>query len=104
MGAREWIIIAVIVLLLFGAPKLPELARSIGKSLNILKDETANLRSDKNATGKQDAPAADGTGTAQGAPAPRDTTTPAAAPEAPQQSQIPDSTVDLPSDDQGRGN
>ncbi|WP_084101939.1 twin-arginine translocase TatA/TatE family subunit [Demequina sp. NBRC 110051] len=99
MGAREWIIIAVIVLLLFGAPKLPELARSIGKSLNILKDETANLRSDKD---KKDAPA-DGTGTAQGAPAPRDTTTPAASPEAPQQTQIPDSTVDLPSDDQGRG-
>lgn len=91
MGAREWIIILVIVLLLFGAPKLPELARSIGKSLNILKDETSNLRSDKNATGKQDAPA------------PRDTTTPAATPESPQQTQIPDSTVDLPSDDQGRG-
>ncbi len=97
MGAREWIVIAVIVLLLFGAPKLPELARSIGKSLNILKDETANLRSDK-----KDGPA-DGTGTAEGAPAPRDTTTPAASPEAPQQTQIPDSTADLPSDDQGRG-
>jgi sec-independent protein translocase protein TatA len=47
MGPREIIIIAVIVVLLFGAPKLPVLARSIGKSLRILKDETKSLTSDE---------------------------------------------------------
>lgn len=49
MGAlRGWhiVILLVVVLLLFGAPRLPELARSIGKSLNILKEETRSLSSD----------------------------------------------------------
>lgn len=61
MGAlRGWhiVVLLVVVLLLFGAPKLPELARSIGKSLNILKDETRQLTSDKkdDATDKGDEP------------------------------------------------
>ncbi len=48
-GPREWIVIAVIVLILFGAPKLPEFARSLGKSMRILKDETKSLTSDDKA-------------------------------------------------------
>ncbi|WNM25808.1 Sec-independent protein translocase subunit TatA [Demequina capsici] len=51
-GAREWIIIAVIVLILFGAPKLPEFARSLGKSMRILKEETKSLTSDDSSEGK----------------------------------------------------
>lgn len=45
-GLRGWhiVVLLVVILLLFGAPKLPELARSIGKSLHILKDETSTLR------------------------------------------------------------
>jgi sec-independent protein translocase protein TatA len=31
-GGTEWIVIGAVVLLLFGAKKLPELARSLGKS------------------------------------------------------------------------
>jgi sec-independent protein translocase protein TatA len=44
---RPWhiVVLLIVVLVLFGAPRLPELARSIGKSLNILKEETDNLRS-----------------------------------------------------------
>lgn len=45
-GPREIIIILVIVLLLFGAPKLPQLARSLGQSMRILKDETKAMRDD----------------------------------------------------------
>lgn len=45
-GAREIIIILVIVLILFGAPKLPDFARSLGKSMRIIKDETKALRDD----------------------------------------------------------
>lgn len=50
MGALKGghiVVLLVVILLLFGAPKLPELARSIGKSLNILKEETRTLTSDK---------------------------------------------------------
>ncbi|MEX0913756.1 MAG: Sec-independent protein translocase subunit TatA [Demequina sp.] len=45
-GTWQIVILLVIILLLFGAPKLPELARSVGKSLRILKDETKQLTSD----------------------------------------------------------
>lgn len=37
LGATELIIILVIVLLLFGAKKLPELSRSIGSSVKELR-------------------------------------------------------------------
>ncbi len=49
MGAlRGWhiVVLLIVVLLLFGAPRLPELARSLGKSLRILKEETKALTSD----------------------------------------------------------
>ncbi|WP_395245174.1 twin-arginine translocase TatA/TatE family subunit [Agromyces sp. MMS24-K17] len=35
----HFLIILVVVLLLFGAPKLPALARSLGQSLKILRSE-----------------------------------------------------------------
>ena len=34
-----WIIILVLVLLLFGAPRLPALARSLGQSMKIFRTE-----------------------------------------------------------------
>ncbi|WP_104163791.1 twin-arginine translocase TatA/TatE family subunit [Cryobacterium sp. N22] len=37
----HFIIILFVVLLLFGAPKLPALARSMGQSMKILKTELA---------------------------------------------------------------
>lgn len=46
MGRNEIIIIALVVVLLFGAPKLPQMARAIGKSMRILKDETKSLSDD----------------------------------------------------------
>ena len=38
-GLPHLIIILVIVLLLFGAPKLPGLARSVGQSMKIFRNE-----------------------------------------------------------------
>ena len=37
IGTTEWIWIAVILVLLFGARKLPELARSMGTSITAFK-------------------------------------------------------------------
>ncbi len=42
----EWLIILAIVILVFGAAKLPALARSMGQSLRIFKAETKGLRDD----------------------------------------------------------
>jgi sec-independent protein translocase protein TatA len=44
------IVVLVVVLILFGAPKLPEFARALGKSLRILKEETKALTSDEDSS------------------------------------------------------
>lgn len=36
-GGMEWILIVFVILLLFGARKLPDLARSLGKSISEFK-------------------------------------------------------------------
>lgn len=41
-----WIIIIVLVLLLFAAPKLPKLARSLGESMRIFKSEMKQMGAD----------------------------------------------------------
>ncbi|GAA4148465.1 Sec-independent protein translocase subunit TatA [Actinomadura keratinilytica] len=45
-GTSEILIVLLVVLLLFGSAKLPQLARSLGKSARILKAETKGLRED----------------------------------------------------------
>lgn len=64
MGPREIIIIAIVVVLLFGAPKLPQLARAIGKSMRILKDETKSLTDDDEKSDRKDSNNADSGSTA----------------------------------------
>ena len=44
IGAPEIILILAVVVLLFGAKKLPELARGSGRALRIFKAETKGLR------------------------------------------------------------
>ena len=44
LGVPELLIIAFIVILLFGSKKLPDAARSVGRSLRIFKAETKGLR------------------------------------------------------------
>jgi sec-independent protein translocase protein TatA len=46
LGPQELIIIAVVLVLLFGAKKLPELARGSGQALRIFKAETKALSED----------------------------------------------------------
>jgi sec-independent protein translocase protein TatA len=45
-GISEIAIFLVIVILIFGAKKLPELARSMGKSARILKSEARAMKAD----------------------------------------------------------
>lgn len=46
LGPMEMVIILAVVVLLFGAAKLPELARGSGRALRIFKAETKGLRDD----------------------------------------------------------
>jgi sec-independent protein translocase protein TatA len=46
LGTPELLIILVIVVLVFGASKLPELARGSGRALRIFKAETQGLSDD----------------------------------------------------------
>ncbi|MGN0095347.1 MAG: Sec-independent protein translocase subunit TatA [Corynebacterium sp.] len=45
-GATEWLIIALVVVLLFSAPKLPTMARSLGRSMRIFKSEMTEMKND----------------------------------------------------------
>jgi sec-independent protein translocase protein TatA len=58
MGAiRPWhiAILVVVLILLFGAKKLPDAARGLGRSLRIIKAETQSLRDDDGVKEKADA-------------------------------------------------
>ncbi|MEV0964958.1 MULTISPECIES: Sec-independent protein translocase subunit TatA [unclassified Streptomyces] len=55
----EIILIIVVILLLFGAKKLPDMARSLGKSARILKSEAKAMKKDDESSAGQTAPGAD---------------------------------------------
>jgi sec-independent protein translocase protein TatA len=50
------IILIIVVILLFGAPKLPGLARSVGQSLRIFKSEVKQMRDDEPSSPAADQP------------------------------------------------
>jgi len=57
-GLEPWhlIVVAIVVIVLFGSKKLPEAARGLGKSMRILKSEAKAMKSDGAPAG--DAPTA----------------------------------------------
>ncbi|MFE5550181.1 Sec-independent protein translocase subunit TatA [Streptomyces sp. NPDC056534] len=69
LGPTEIILILVVIILLFGARKLPDMARSLGKSARILKSEAKAMKSDDQQSAPADPPHP-GTAAAQ-EPAPR---------------------------------
>ena len=73
-GPHLWILL-IVILLLFGAAKLPALAKSMGQSARIFKGEMKAMKDD-------DAPAATA-GTAESTAAPQPTVQPAAPSPAP---------------------
>ena len=61
MGSLQpwhWLILAVVVIVLFGAKRLPDAARSLGKSLRIFKSEVREMQSENKAETPIDPPAA----------------------------------------------
>ncbi len=70
----HWMIILAVFILLFGAKKLPEAARGVGRSLRILKSEVSAMHEDdekaKQTSGETDATASMATPAAQLAPPP----------------------------------
>jgi sec-independent protein translocase protein TatA len=58
-GGYEWLIIIGVLLLLFGAKKLPDMARSVGQSARVFKGEMKGLKDDdKSKEADKQAPAA----------------------------------------------
>jgi sec-independent protein translocase protein TatA len=49
LGTTEIIIIALVIMVLFGASRLPGAARGLGRALRIFKAETKGLRDDDSA-------------------------------------------------------
>jgi sec-independent protein translocase protein TatA len=47
LGTQEIVLILIVLVLLFGAKKLPELARGSGRALRIFKAETKGLLEDE---------------------------------------------------------
>ncbi|MEE4545220.1 Sec-independent protein translocase subunit TatA [Streptomyces sp. V4-01] len=47
-GLEPWhlIVVAIVVILMFGSKKLPDAARGLGKSMRILKSEAKAMKSD----------------------------------------------------------
>ena len=50
-GLEPWhlLIVAIVVIVLFGSKKLPDAARALGKSMRILKSEAKAMKDDEGA-------------------------------------------------------
>lgn len=59
-GLEPWhlLIVAVVLILLFGSKKLPDTARALGKSLRILKSETRAMKDESSGGAEAVAPTA----------------------------------------------
>ncbi|WP_432121206.1 Sec-independent protein translocase subunit TatA [Streptomyces sp. S1] len=79
-GISEIAILLIVVILLLGAKKLPDLARSMGKSARILKSEAAAMKAEATPQSTTEGPTVI-TGIVH--PAPGDTTRPPAGPSGP---------------------
>jgi sec-independent protein translocase protein TatA len=103
LGWPELLIVAAIAMMLFGTKKMPDVARSIGRSMRIVKAELGGLRDEDPGTPEPapaTAPAQPATGRAapaagQSAPAAFATATPAA-PAAPTAGPGPDGSAARP--------
>ncbi|WP_139738985.1 Sec-independent protein translocase subunit TatA [Actinomyces wuliandei] len=55
MGAlrpTHWVVLIIIVVLIFGANRLPDIARSVGQSMKVFRKEVRDLREDEDKDGE----------------------------------------------------
>lgn len=64
----HWAILIVAALILFGYKKLPEMSRSVGRSLRIFKTEMKGMTDDDAARNANEAPKAEPAGAVPGVP------------------------------------
>ncbi|SEG54573.1 sec-independent protein translocase protein TatA [Actinacidiphila yanglinensis] len=64
----EILLIVAVIVVLFGAKKLPDLARSVGKSARILKSEAKAMKNDHGTTAEEPAAQQTAARTIQSAP------------------------------------
>jgi sec-independent protein translocase protein TatA len=58
-GGWELVLVVLVIMVLFGAKRLPEASRSLGRSLRIFKAETKGLRDDDQQQSSYDSSAHD---------------------------------------------
>jgi len=52
-GMGEWILIGLVVLIFFGAKKIPEFAKGLGKGIREFKDAVNDVKKEVDDAGKQ---------------------------------------------------
>jgi sec-independent protein translocase protein TatA len=52
-GGTEWIIIALAVLIFFGAKKIPEFAKGLGRGIREFKDAVKDVKKEVDEAGKE---------------------------------------------------
>lgn len=74
----HWVVVAIVVIALFGYKKLPDASRSLGRSLRIFKTELKGMADDDTARQSTASPtaSAESAAAAVDAPAPRPAPTP----------------------------
>lgn len=60
LGTGELIVIAVLILLLFGGKKIPELMRGLGRGVREFKDASSKIKDEFNAGKSEEEKPADG--------------------------------------------
>jgi sec-independent protein translocase protein TatA len=82
LGGWEFVILIGVLVLLFGAKRLPDMARSIGQSARVFKGEMKGMRGDDDPAGKRAEPTAAPAEPAALPPSAPSSTTPPPAPPA----------------------
>jgi sec-independent protein translocase protein TatA len=56
LGTSEVLVILAVILIFFGAKRIPELARGLGKGIREFKDATKEIKNDIESAAKEDSP------------------------------------------------